>query len=385
MSGGCGYGYAVQTQTPPDGKCWNCGSSDDGLRRCNSCKDARYCSRECQVDHWKEHKAFCRHRSASSAARDPRNEGNRDVLMESIEAQYEMLRKARKEGTQIVCVSNTHAGLVGPGMPIPEGVPSNFGLKQQALTEFQSRRGHRQFFGEASYKAYYDELVQNESEWEEFFRHPRNHEHVEHTCGIMGTYATLLRQRGSYEECGRVLDVERKALDVYGEHCAVPRVPAAQVSCFEGLVYLYNRIRYNLNNNLERYHENIEVFRDLCVHEAKRRLSFEEQDYLYTLEGVMGIDYRRITVDDIRALSDEQCLRAIMIPIDHFSDHSGFQKDQAKRKKRVQLLACGHCRKLETALGQFKECTRCEKAVYCSRDCQRNAWKMHKKVCGKKK
>ena len=46
-----------------------------------------------------------------------------------------------------------------------------YGLKQKALTEFYSARGSRQFFGEAFYKAYYEELVQNELEWMEFFKH----------------------------------------------------------------------------------------------------------------------------------------------------------------------------------------------------------------------
>ena len=46
-----------------------------------------------------------------------------------------------------------------------------YGLKQKALTEFRSARGSRQFFGKAFYKAYYEELVQNELEWMEFFKH----------------------------------------------------------------------------------------------------------------------------------------------------------------------------------------------------------------------
>ncbi|KAG9408581.1 hypothetical protein AC1031_020437 [Aphanomyces cochlioides] len=38
-----------------------------GTKTCNRCHKARYCSRECQASHWKEHKKFCgKSRHASS-------------------------------------------------------------------------------------------------------------------------------------------------------------------------------------------------------------------------------------------------------------------------------------------------------------------------------
>ena len=42
--------------------CANCGAPDDPipggakLKSCSVCKVVRYCRRECQVEHWKEHK-----------------------------------------------------------------------------------------------------------------------------------------------------------------------------------------------------------------------------------------------------------------------------------------------------------------------------------------
>jgi len=40
--------------------CEMCLPSDGTLRRCNSCQIVRYCARECQKAHWKDHKPFCR-------------------------------------------------------------------------------------------------------------------------------------------------------------------------------------------------------------------------------------------------------------------------------------------------------------------------------------
>jgi hypothetical protein len=41
-------------------------------------------------------------------------------------------RAAKKHGLPVNMTSMTAFGLVGPGMPTPEGVPPNFALKQQA-------------------------------------------------------------------------------------------------------------------------------------------------------------------------------------------------------------------------------------------------------------
>jgi len=38
-------------------KCANC--QKEALRRCSKCKQEFYCSRECQVEHWKSHKKAC--------------------------------------------------------------------------------------------------------------------------------------------------------------------------------------------------------------------------------------------------------------------------------------------------------------------------------------
>eukprot|EP00877_Chromochloris_zofingiensis_P002270 jgi/Chrzof1/12043/Cz06g19070.t1 len=42
--------------------CWHCGMRQEGpepLSKCSVCRVARYCSRECQVAHWKAHKKEC--------------------------------------------------------------------------------------------------------------------------------------------------------------------------------------------------------------------------------------------------------------------------------------------------------------------------------------
>lgn len=40
-------------------RCRGCGKSCASLHRCSACKSARYCSRNCQREHWKLHRSVC--------------------------------------------------------------------------------------------------------------------------------------------------------------------------------------------------------------------------------------------------------------------------------------------------------------------------------------
>jgi hypothetical protein len=42
---------------------------------------------------------------------------------------------------------------------------------------------------------------------------------------------------------------------------------------------------------------------------------------------------------------------------------------------------CRQCRKSDDASERFSKCSRCKVSYYCSRDCQRNHWAIHKKEC----
>jgi len=61
-----GHAQARRHQNEPVGLiCFQCGKPESGeckLSRCNRCRKATYCGRECQIPHWKgSHKKLCRH------------------------------------------------------------------------------------------------------------------------------------------------------------------------------------------------------------------------------------------------------------------------------------------------------------------------------------
>ncbi|KAJ4463123.1 hypothetical protein PAPYR_397 [Paratrimastix pyriformis] len=45
------------------------------------------------------------------------------------------------------------------------------------------------------------------------------------------------------------------------------------------------------------------------------------------------------------------------------------------------MKTCAGCGKSEETEGSFQQCGRCHQTCYCSRECQRNHWKSHKKEC----
>jgi hypothetical protein len=55
-----GFDFTAFTNTRR--QCNRVGCGNDGTMKCGRCNNARYCSRKCQVAHWKEkHKSVCQH------------------------------------------------------------------------------------------------------------------------------------------------------------------------------------------------------------------------------------------------------------------------------------------------------------------------------------
>ena len=276
-------------------------------------------------------------------------------------------------------MSFTASGPVGPGLPHPEGVPLNFALKQAATMEFQGRAppsdardGRGNFKGEAAYRAYHEDLVADRATWEPFFDEPMHSEHAEHTCGILGTLATLLRQRGSLEECETVLDCEAWVIAIYGRHCRAGTSRAA-LRCHDGLHYKYMIIRTNLYGQQGRFRECVPLFRALCHHE----LDYDVQNDMY-LWLIFAVLHRRPAKKTVDRMTDDECVRCVRRPFD--AAGRDFHEQENKQPK-VTLATCAACGSTEPALCTFARCAGCKKVSYCGPACQKTHWKAHKKAC----
>ena len=66
------YGSDVFDQFMEEPKCAVCGEA--AKQRCSKCKGVWYCSRECQLKNWKEHKKMCKMLEEMHKAEQQRSE-----------------------------------------------------------------------------------------------------------------------------------------------------------------------------------------------------------------------------------------------------------------------------------------------------------------------
>lgn len=299
-------------------------------------------------------------------------------LEEQLKSQQKELKQLKKQGVPVMNVSFTAFGIVGPGMPIPAGVPVNFALKQAAVSEFFSRsprtsKSLGNMKGEQAYRDYYDDIVADREKWMAFFDEKENFQHAEQTCGILGTLATIYRQRGVLDECRQVLDMELEVLIRY--HRSSQGTSKEQVHCCDLLYFKYRNIRYNLLFQTKKYDGCVALFRDLAEYELKYNVSYEDQCFLFMIEQVLK---RKATASSLKKLTDKDVMKMVVAPVELLGP--GFISE-AEDAKRVALNLCGNCGLSESALGQFKRCQQCRSVFYCGRECQKLDWKIHKVNC----
>ena len=292
----------------------------------------------------------------------------------------------------------TAFGLVGMGIPLPVGVPQNFRLLQAAQHEFcgakratwrmkpsdsnilsQKEARNSVMGGEKQYRELFLDMRADTNTWLQFFDEVDNSVFAERSTGILGTYATILRQRGELIKCEETLDMAREVLTRYQR--ASVGAPPNQQFCCDVLTFKHNVIRYNLKVQQGKYEECIPIFRELATFELKHDKDFEDQMYLFMIPGILSKP-----PSSLDTLRDAEILKMVMAPL-----QDGLKQvlGSVEESQAVQLHRCSYpgCSKQEEGLGDlsFKKCRGCGMARYCSKECQKKDWKAHKRVCNNAK
>ena len=134
---------------------------------------------------------------------------------------------------------------------------------------------------------------------------------------------------------------------------------------------------YQFNLNIKQFNENVEVFRQLAIHESKYPDC--ESDHIGWL--IAANNGRKPTIEEIQSFPKKKILHLFQ----RMTKDLRYEKFVQKSERRTKLLSCGNCGKEEDGMGQFNVCPRCKEVPYCGRSCQKEAWRMHKKICGKSK
>lgn len=83
-------------------KCGYCGKDggDESLLHCSACKGAKYCGRECQKEHWAEHKPTCLRARGESVSRS--------VMEASEQAKQKRMRKEEESAIASIAMGDTN-------------------------------------------------------------------------------------------------------------------------------------------------------------------------------------------------------------------------------------------------------------------------------------
>lgn len=363
-------------------KCGHCGATEN-LMKCTKCSAAAYCSKKCQVSDWSTHKFICK---VISKAESKANE------MDAIGSIYKV---AEKQGVIQVKMMMTHVGPVrSDDKEMPAGVPENFLFIHEGATKIAMLGGDKRMYGEREYKRLYDDLVSNEQEWIEvsvsniislnqlqfmvfwdfgqiifavqFFERFHNHNSAGDCAMVIEELAHVYYGRGDYESCGQVLDMHAKVL-----HCGKMHIARVgddlYTQSFARAEYRANQIRFEMNLVLNNLSRNIPLFKELCQFEIMHKPSKEQ----HLCKSWRAMYKKCKSLDD---LSDAMILKVI-------KEHSWAFKLFEVDSSHFQLRECGLCKKKETSLGEFMNCSRCKKVACCGRTCQKKHWKIHKSNC----
>jgi hypothetical protein len=257
-------------------------------------------------------------------------------------------------------------------------------------------KSHREFVvldgnfkGERFYYDFFADMIKNRKLWFRLFEIDENHILAECSVGMLGTLATIYRQRGELKKATDVMELDECVLIRYED--MISRLSVADpglLPCCHDLRFKYNHIRMNLLVGQHLESPNIATFaaavpsvlRDLIRHEIQKKFTYEEQNYAFMVE---EHTHRDPSLADLAKMTDRDVLKICLLWME-MNDDMGFldpTKVTGKDLRKVSLQQCVQCKKVEEMRGDFQCCGSCKKVHYCTQDCQKLHWKDHKAIC----
>eukprot|EP00123_Amoebidium_parasiticum_P021715 comp72392_c0_seq1/m.48170 comp72392_c0_seq1/g.48170 ORF comp72392_c0_seq1/g.48170 comp72392_c0_seq1/m.48170 type:complete len:330 (-) comp72392_c0_seq1:613-1602(-) len=310
------------------------------------------------------------------------------------------VRRAKKDGTPVIFVPEVV-------LPIELVTPESTKLAQErmqifgaAYTENVSNVGHNPNKGEKAFTLLYEDMRKHEKVWFQIFSHDGNYMIIERCVGMLGTLATLHRQRGNLDFASEILELDGRVFKRYTDMTSRVKVREAKV-CHDELKYKYDAIC--MNCLIDQYRrsgeqggeespllkEAVSNLRVLIRHEIEYSYDFDKQNFAVILSmlHMSSVGLHTPSLSLLNRTTDTQLMGSLL---------AAYQLEKEKGIKdaptgtgqpgshRVTLSVCAKCSKQEPFLGEYKTCSGCKKVYYCGRECQKADWRTHKASCSYK-
>ena len=253
---------------------------------------------------------------------------------------------------------------------------------------------------EREYLLLYHDMEQNESQWfDDILSNPYNLSLCDGIIVVLGTLASLKRNRDELQITGEILELDKKVIEIYDRrahttglvHAFLSSDPQVIVNNCEGLKYKYHMIWVSYLPQLkasgviiENYESKyVYHFRSCIKYEIERNMDFDTQLF----STMLYVKFKRApNIDDLNRITDKELFDIIHYAEMKFTDVNDASRFyNEKLGRQAALRFCNQCRNQEKHRGEYKCCAKCKKAYYCSSECQVMAWKGgHKQECQKK-
>lgn len=207
---------------------------------------------------------------------------------------------------------------------------------------------------------------------------------------MLGTLATIHRNRDNVDLCRKILDLDERVLNRYKE--MVEQVPknrtAENLDCVDVLYFKFCRIRLNLWCQVGAVDATIvPIMRFAMLWELRQPAGYDSE-YAWLVYFLRKKEKTSV----VSKLTDEEILRMCNLYLKHIAENQALVKgaqtsypDVALQMRQCTLARCARCDAEEKVLNVYKRCGGCLSVKYCSEQCQRDHWKSgHKEQCRKK-
>ena len=330
----------------------------------------------------------------------------RNTSLQKTQKKYHKhLKSAKKQGSNIFHVMDP-AYLSHIGNEDERNLFTNtcFPLYSDAHNDFSKVGGNLSKTNERKLAVLFELINKHESLFFKVLASPNTHVMSERCTGMLGTYATILRQRAEYLRAEAVFRVYTRMINAYEGSCITyhggvkEKLPFNALSCLEGLRYRYLLIKMNLLQNLGKVHsvpdhEVGEDMRTLCTHEIKTGRHPGEATDVWTwflpMHGVVkGGPNARVTLAKLKKVNNKKLAKCFRTACEMMGQVLAAQPGGFKNQSLwdginpdVQKKRCELCKRSEAFINDFKKCSKCKQARYCSAICQRKHWCVHKQLC----